>query len=356
MVLVLNLESATADNQVEWLKHLNAKGVTPSRIELGNEFYLQGIVAGADTDKVRFKDVKTTMAIWKEYADAARPHLPKGAKLAIQTSGSREWQLAKVNDDPFLAGLWAWDDGLTNEPWFDAISWHLYPELPLIMKSGKPQEFMTQVRQPVDDGFTGVATMRSDEDVVKTFHALMARVEEGTRRQAKFITDRFPGKEIWVTEYGIGENFAYYRGDYPLPTGLWIHAMARQIMAFANEPNVALILNHSVYVDGLAWSAIRRDDTEKGYKPMGLYPVFAWFNEALNSRDRKTPVKVTRFAVEGSKEVTGGLLKEKYRDVAAMAFDQGRERTVIVHNTSDKAITMNLKEAGPKTPSPPLRT
>ena len=40
VVMVPNLETASVEDQVEWFKHLSAKGAVPTHIELGNEFWV----------------------------------------------------------------------------------------------------------------------------------------------------------------------------------------------------------------------------------------------------------------------------------------------------------------------------
>jgi hypothetical protein len=122
------------------------------------------------------------MGIWKQYADALRPQLPAEAKIAILMSGSHDKHHSRTGGNPDLAGLWDWDAGLTNEPWFDAVAWHPYPETVESMHSIAPHGLMTQTRQKIDDRVLGASSLRSDEDATPAFKVIMERIEEGAHR------------------------------------------------------------------------------------------------------------------------------------------------------------------------------
>ena len=62
VIMVPNLETASVEDQVEWFKHLSAKGAVPAHIELGNEFW---VAMGQDP---------VVLGRWPERADCHAGH------------------------------------------------------------------------------------------------------------------------------------------------------------------------------------------------------------------------------------------------------------------------------------------
>ena len=126
VVMVPNLETASVADQVEWFKHLSARGAVPTHIELGNEFW---VAMGQDPAVLRrWPDEPTAMRVTKRYLNAFRAYLPSGAKVAVQAAAP------SLHGEPSSHGamirrLRRWNEDLRPEPWFDAVTIHLYPRL-----------------------------------------------------------------------------------------------------------------------------------------------------------------------------------------------------------------------------------
>jgi hypothetical protein len=332
-ILVLNLETSSLDDQVAWVKRLADAGVAPSRIEMGNEFYFEPLAAAGSGKPAKTPSQTRALEVSRQFAAAIAPHAPN-AKIAVQSSGSRYSQ-----GDRMARFMTPFDDELTDEPWFQAVTWHIYPEISSAMGLDLP--IGGAVRTVMPERFRS-ASFLSAADAELALTALLARVEEGSRRQAAFLRAKLPDKEVWVTEWGTGENLAYYRGERPVVTGLWIHVLARQLMCLLREPNVAMALNHSLYMDGLAWSCIRREDSERQYRPIGAYDVFRWFDQAANAGPGGA-VKLVELVVEGARPARGGgPASESFTGLMALAFETQGHSTWIVHNASLEKARLDL--------------
>ena len=101
------------------------------------------------------------MRMMKQYLDAISPCLPPNAKIAVQAAASG----FTVHDHPtapFWKRIEKWDDDLRPEPWFDAVTIHLYPRLNEVVGRGAAKDPLTP---PI---------------ARRNLRALMARVDEGT--------------------------------------------------------------------------------------------------------------------------------------------------------------------------------
>lgn len=345
--LVLNIETATVANQVEWVEHLLALGVRPTRIELGNEQYFAPFLGNVD----RFPNFAVTAEISREYIDAIRSLIPE-ARFALQSSSSRFDSSAEHDGHPLADHLTAWDDAITDDDWYDALAIHKYPEIGGATSPDVPMfTLMGPVRRPLGRYLPGVAHMTSEEQARWALGCVLARVETGTRRQVEFLATKAPGKQLWASEWGIGENAAFYRGENPIVTGFWIHAVARQIMTFLSHSSVTQALNHSLYFDGRIWSAMRRVDGPEFYRAHGCYDVFRWFGEALDVADGDITVHET--TVDGAERVRSpGPHDEHYTDVAAVVVDASSgKRSAIVHNASSHDVDLDVSGLASSAPT-----
>ncbi|MGD0076848.1 MAG: hypothetical protein ABSD31_21355, partial [Candidatus Binataceae bacterium] len=170
VIMVPNLESSSVAEQVEWFKHLAGEGAVPQRIELGNEFW---IAMGYDPASLaRWPDEPSSMRIMKRYLDAFRPYLPANARVAVQAAAAafhvrehpRGWRAQRLRQ---------WDENLRPEPWFDAVTLHLYPRLREVM--GSPQ---------------AGSTPPTPRNAMPRLKAMMARVDEGVERELRDIERR----------------------------------------------------------------------------------------------------------------------------------------------------------------------
>ena len=221
IVMVPNLETASVADQVAWFKHLSSKGAVPSHIELGNEFW---IAMGDDPVVLRrWPDEPTSMRAARRYLDAIRVYLPKGAKVAVQAAAPL-FHGGPSSHGKMMERLRRWNEDLHPEPWFDAVTIHLYPRLNEVIGHGAAEDEITpQIAR-------------------RNLRALMARVDEGTGNQLDDIVRRVPGKEIWVTEWNPGGaegEGKKHRAETTTPA-MMLQLVTRMTLAFLRHPQVTV--------------------------------------------------------------------------------------------------------------------
>jgi hypothetical protein len=324
-----NLETASAQDQAEWFKHLAAEGIVPTHIELGNEFW---IATGMDPDVLkRWPDSPTSMRIMRQYLDAFRPYLPKGAKIAVQAAGP-SFQTVPDVYPPLTKRLREWDEALQPEPWFDAATLHLYPRLTAVL--GRPDA--------IKDPMTPAVAERN-------LRALMARVDDGTDNVVRELAHRLPGKEIWVTEWNPrgGETATSQYQTQPTTPAIYLHLMTRMNMAFLRHAEVT---QTEFYMVSFLANTPRTlfVMAQGGYQPEPATLALAWFNEAANGG-----VTFRRYLEAGNPRVPGGGAKQETYGALEGALFRARERaTLILQNASaEQRIYRIGKDLKLKTPS-----
>ena len=133
LLMVPNFETAPVKDQVAWFEHLAKEGRVPKYIELGNEFWA---AMGQDPGVVaHWPDEPTSRKITQRYLTAIKPYLPKDAKIAWQATApslrGEAGQHSKV-----VERFRRWNQDLRPEPWFDAVTIHLYPRLNEVVGPG----------------------------------------------------------------------------------------------------------------------------------------------------------------------------------------------------------------------------
>jgi hypothetical protein len=316
-ILVPNLESSSIADQVAWFKRLAGKGLVPQRIEMGNEFW---VAMGNDPASLaRWPDARTSMKIMQQYLDAFRPYLPANAKIAVQAAaGAVDERRGK-----FGQRLQQWDEDLRPEPWFDAVTLHLYPRLRDIM--GDPQ--------------AGV-TPPTPANAQARLNAMLARVDEGVDRILRDLERRLPGKELWITEWNAcGANPTTQRtgADEPLSPSMQMLATTRMALGFLRHPSVTASL--------FFMYSFRPRDTYTLFVPDGhgsyaLAPTAAalhWLNEAANRGG-----SFQRLVREGEQPVPGGgARKESFLPVEGGLFESLGRATLLVQNASSGVFSLD---------------
>lgn len=327
IVLVPNLETSSLADQIAWFKHMKSKGIVPRHIELGNEFWVAMV---GDPNVIRkFPDASTAMKIMEKFVKAIRPYLPDDALIAAQGAGTEFGTDQDGAGGNFLMKrMRKWDEEMTSQPWFDALTVHLYPEADLILGPGASRDW--------------------PDNAEKLFPAMMARADQGTQRVLDSMVKRFPGKEIWVTEWNPnGVRFFFQKQDVGF-SGLAIHTTARMLLSFLRSPAFTVSTYHMLGYKGDPYSVFAPDE-EGGFIPSGPAVVLRWFNEAANGG-----VTYQRLEVEGAVRIQGqGLMPdESYLDVEAASFTRGKKTTIIIHNAGNIGKKCDLsKLANGKLPS-----
>jgi hypothetical protein len=310
VILVPNLESSSVADQVEWFKRLAGERIVPRRIELGNEFW---VAMGNDpTSLARWPDEPTSMRVMKQYLDAVKPYLPANAKIAVQSAAGA----VDARRGAFGQRLRQWDEDLRPEPWFDAVTLHLYPRLRDVM--GDPQ--------------AGV-TPPTSANAVPRLQAMMARVDDGVDQILQNTERRLPGKEIWITEWNTrGANPAAQRrdADEPMSPAMEMLTTTRMAMVYLRHPSVTASLFFMYGFRQRDTHAMFVSDGAGSYAPVPAAAALRWLSEAANTSD-----SFQRLVPDGEQPVPGGGARsEFYLPVEGGLFASPTRTTLFVENVS----------------------
>ena len=318
IVLVPNLETASVADQVEWFKHLAAKGLVPTHIELGNEFW---VAMGQDPQVLkRWPDEPTAMRVSQRYLDAFRSYLPPGVKVAVQAGAPTFYGEADAHG-AMLERLRRWNKELRPESWFDAVTLHFYPRLNEVLGKGAAEDALTpQIAR-------------------RNLCALLARVDEGTEAEIRDVARRVPGKEIWITEWnpsgaeGAGKA---NRAETTTPA-MMLQLVTRMSLAFLREPQVTLAQYFSIRFkpDEPKCTFIK---SPGGYHPVPVAVALRWLNEAANGG-----VRYQRFVETGNTRLAGnGVRAESYGAIEAALFRGQNCATMICQNAAANTYVWRL--------------
>lgn len=308
VVLVPNLESSSVADQVEWFKRLAHAGIVPERIELGNEYW---VAMGNDPASLaRWPDEPTSMRIMKGYVDALKPYLPPNAKLAVQGAAGA----IDIRSGRFGQRLKQWDEDLRPEPWFDAVTLHLYPRLRDVM--GDP-----------DAG----TTAPTPTNALPRLKAMLARTDEGIERILQGTERRLPGKQIWITEWNArGVNPVVQRGvEEPMSPAMEMLATTRMALVLLRHPSVTASLFFSLGFNDRQHATFVSDG-RGSYAPVPTAAALRWLNEAANAGG-----SFQRVVQAGARAVSGqGAQNESYLPMEGGLFQSGTRATLILENAS----------------------
>jgi len=317
VVFVPNLESSSVEEQVEWFKRLAGEGIVPQRIELGNEFW---VAMGNDpTSLARWPDEPASMQIMKQYLDAIKPFLPANVKVAVQAAAGA----IDVRRGRFGQRLRKWDEDLRPEPWFDAVTLHLYPRLREVM--GDPE---------------AGATPPTEENAAARLNAMMARVDEGVDRILQDFERRLPGKELWITEWNTrGANPVTDRGENgePMSPAMEMLTTTRMALVQLRHPSVTASLLFMYSFRPKDSHAMFVPDGQRSYAAVPTAAAFRWLSEAANrSSSFQRMVQADERSVSG-----GGAKTEYFIPVEAGLFESPRRTTLLVENASGADLSFD---------------
>jgi hypothetical protein len=323
IIVVPNLETSSPGEQAAWFAHMRAQDVAPHHVEMGNEFYL-ALLMDAETLRI-FPDWRTTMERTREYLDAIRPHLPADALVAVQAPATRLHPVARP-ETPREKREGQWDLDMRPEPWFQAVTIHLYPTI---------------------EGSAGPGSLRGlPGNLDQVYPAVIARADEGIDRALRHLEERMSGKEIWVTEWGAFEPGATFGGAQVHFDGIWFHLVARAMLAYLRRPAVTVATYHASFFSGNLMSTFRRVPTPERYAPINAAGLQRWFHQA----SRGPGVSYQALEVEGSRriEANGTMPGEGFRDVEAALFRKSGGTTLLIHNAwrDPKRIDLSAVAAG----------
>ncbi|MGD0662604.1 MAG: hypothetical protein ABSD38_31500 [Syntrophorhabdales bacterium] len=320
VILVPNLESSGVADQVEWFKHLSGKGLVPQKIELGNEFW---VAMGNDSRSLaRWPDAPSTMRTMKQYLEALKPYMPPNAKIAVQAAASG----FNVHRNPralFWQRIERWDDDLRPEPWFDAVTLHLYPRLSEVM----------------GDPLAGI-TLPTRENAMPRLKAMMAQVDEGTEGVLQRTERHLPGKEIWITEWNSrGANAVTQRGAdvEPASPAMEMLLTVRTALVHLRHPSVTASLFFMYDFRPQNPFSPFVPDGKGGYLPVPSAAALRWLNQAANDNG-----SFQRVVQAGARPIAGeAVVPQSYLAVEGGLFRAKDRVTLILENVSADLFSLN---------------
>lgn len=333
LIIVPNLETSPVEDQVAWFRRMNAAGFRPEQVEMGNEFYLALLM---DPVTVRtFPDWASTLARTRQYAEALQPFMARDAKVAVQAASSRfHVPYGSGEGNARREREHKWDNDMRPEPWFQAVTSHLYPTI---------------------EGSAGPGALEGlPGNVDKVYPAFMARTDDGFDRSLRDTAARMPGKEIWVTEWGSFEPSATLGAAKVQFDGMWLHMIARGLFAQLRRREVTVSTHHALFAQGNLMSAFRRTRMDPnpdpglggrggppgGYVPINAASVIQVFCDASRGPD----AHYQRLTAEGSERIaaSGTVAGEGFRDVEAARLRVGKAHTLLVQNAWHVPIEVDV--------------
>ena len=318
MLIMMNLETSTVEDQAAWLADLKNKNMAPRLVELGNEFWIAMI---NDPHVVaKFPDAQSTLKLMKQYVDAFQPYLPEDARFAVQSAGSafRTTQ-SSAGSDALMDRMSKWDQEMTNEPWFQAVTVRSYPEIEVAY--GR-------------EGLTRLA-----ENPAEVFSAMMANVDEFTDKGLIEIEKQYPGKELWLTEWSANGVRFFFQRRNPGLAGWMIHCTVRLVFTFLKRPSFTVSSLHTLSLAGGPYSMGAPAPDKNGFILTGPGPAMKWMNEAANFGATYQPIEIA-----GAKRLpgTGNMAAFGYTDLSGALFEKSGRKVLILQNVSDKKAVCSL--------------
>ena len=182
---------------------------------------------------------------------------------------------------------------------------------------------------------------------MKLFRALLAHCDQGTDHVIEDVSQRLPGKEIWVTEWNT-RGSDYQTKEEPTPA-MHIQLVTRMTFALLRHREVTMSLFFTLnFLRHGPAGGVFQSDGQGGYRPMPQVLALRWFNEAANGG-----ATFQRFLEAKSQRIPGGgALGESYFEVEAGLFRKPKSLTFIIQNCSAENRVFRLPKAiSEKTPS-----
>jgi hypothetical protein len=314
-----NLECSPVDEQGAWLASIKATSIPPRLVEMGTEFWLGGL--GNPASLARWPNWAATRDLTKQYVDAFRPYLPPDARFALQAAGSQFYAVGPGG--PAFGGLGSrmqqWDQDLTDDGWYQAITTHLYPRIESLVAADVLAAFPQNVDQ--------------------VYSAALGRIDAGIDREVDFLRQKLPDKEIWITEWSAG-SAALSTLKLNYANGMWFQFTARGLLAVLRSPAVTLATYHSLMLSDALSSVWVRD--AGGYRPVSWFGLLKWFHLAAQG------AKYSRIEVQGATRIAGSVPGDSYNDVDAALLEKNGAAVAFIHNASseDKTVSLHALRGG----------
>jgi hypothetical protein len=307
--LVMNLCTVSLEDNKRWLKSLAARGIVPEYFELGNELYFRSYsrfyASGDDYVKAA-----------KDYTGMIRSIFPQ-AKIGVVISSSYYTQESFLPDDEtYSKGRHAdWVTALRNQDFYDAVIIHTYSN-------------------------TGMDNKVSKADFLPYHEAYMHAISHADAKlkaALEIVSDHFPDKEIWVTEYGIGGfggGLRSYRLRYSYAGMLHSSLM---LLKFLSMPQVEISSWHS-FIQFLSYPPQKTITDETVFKTKNGYELFRLIGHAVRQSNQYIPV-----LLEGVNTYPGhGTNKGSFQELEAGCFFNEDNKTAYLVLVNKTAGTYDL--------------
>lgn len=208
--IVLNLLTGTMDTQIEALKHARSIGIPITRIELGNEYYLQGARAGTDAYTRVFPAAADYARTALQYAKALRKEFP-ACQIGVPI-------LARAAHGPRET---SWNDELLQhiDSSIDALIAHIYRRVPVEKSVAESSP------QPLREHSLSVFAAAFQPTPFEVVHHAL----------------NYGSRKIWVTETNVSDPSQAAKQT-------WAHALALalDLMDMLRLPRVEQVLCWSI--------------------------------------------------------------------------------------------------------------
>jgi len=336
--IVLNLLTATLDDQMEMLRAARKLGLTANRVELGNEFYLDR------------KDYKARFPTVEDYGRVANEWI-----AAIK----REFSNIKVG---VVGAAVRPHDGFRRRTWnarllptlksADALVLHVYQGSGLAAKGDNTMEEAGLVeeakgRKAGQPNFAGQRALKAKFEspgaVARVLGMAFRRWDE--MKELKAIPR---GMEVWITEYNLFDRTGPVRGT-------WAHGLFSAVLTlnFLQESRITMATYHSLYGNAMFTAILNGDhafaNLTEDNPPTTPYALsasgqtLALLGEALHGG-----VSADRLVFPVNPEISAPRLNP-YSSLLGWKFNQGSAAKYFILNLSDKTITLPSGGAMPKT-------
>ena len=182
------------------------------------------------------------------------------------------------------------------------------------------------------------AAERLPGNIKQVYPAMMARMDSGMDRLLSSIEGKFPGKEIWVTEWNMNGTRFFFNNTKPGVRGMVVHLTARMLLSLLRHESVTISSFHMLSYKGGAYGVIA-PDPKWGFRLNGQGKILKWFNLAAGGGAKYQGVHV-----DGSRPIPGkGTVEaETYRDVEAALFLNTDNKVLIIQNAAGEAKNIDL--------------
>lgn len=289
--VVLNVCTRTLEQNRKWLEELRTQGIEISCFEIGNEVYF-GTYAWA------FPEPRDYVRRARASARMIHEVFPR-AKVGVVVPSQI------YTDEVFLEGRRStlpkrqqeWMSLLEKESFFDAVIIHLYSSL------GMNKQVEEEDLLPFAESYSNVVTY----------------AERHLDPSLDLLETKFPGKEIWITEYGVGGFRGALRSYGLRHSNLGCLHSDLMLLRFLSRPSITISSWHS-FSQCIAYDQKRGGILEE---PTIQFYHLSLFADPVNHSDSYVPVKFT----DGAQLEVG-------------AFTGGRKGYIMVLNKREKSYQL----------------